>query len=412
MSVSQIPQAEDFSRPLTLAAHAAFVPIGIVTVLLGPLLPALSTKWSLNYTQAGSLFTVQFLASTVGVTLSGFFVSRWGFRFAIKAGLLAMAVGVASLPYSSRVLGSACIGLYGLGFGIAVPAANLLVAEVHKFQRSAALNLLNFSWSVGAVACPFLVAAAVRAHHVPILLAAFAGLLFIVTLGIAAMPSRIVEPRTNRGNDAQSVPPVDLSRSDLSKSDLRESWSSNSVVLLATLFFLYVGVENSFGGWIASYAKSLGTLSLELALMSSSFFYSALMVGRWLASLVLKRVEEVTLARAGLLTACAGMTCLLLSRASLGVLAGASVTGLGLAAVYPITISLLSREFGDAASQMGSIMFTMANLGGAFLPWLVGYFSSRFSSVRAGMVVPLVAGAAMCGLYLMNWNAKAEQVKA
>jgi len=412
MSVSQIPHAEDFSRPLTVAAHAAFVPIGIVTVLLGPLLPTLSAKWSLNYTQAGSLFTVQFLASTVGVTLSGFCVSRWGFRFAIKAGLLAMAVGVAGLPYSSRVLGSACIGLYGLGFGIAVPAANLLVAEVHQLHRSAALNLLNFSWSVGAVACPFLVAAAVRAHYVPLLLAAFAGLLLIVTLGIAAMPSRIAEPRASRGNDAQNGASGDLSKSDLSTSQLRKSRRSNSVVLLASLFFLYVGVENSFGGWIASYAKSLGTLSLELALMSSSFFYSALMVGRWLASLVLKRVEEVTLARAGILTACAGMMCLLLSHGSLGVLAGASITGLGLAAVYPITISLLSREFGDTASQMGSIMFTMANLGGAFLPWLVGYFSSRFGSVRAGMVVPLFAGAAMCGLYLMNWSAKAEQVKS
>jgi MFS transporter, FHS family, glucose/mannose:H+ symporter len=407
MSVSEISQPADSSGLLTLAAHAAFVPIGIVTVLLGPLLPMLSARWSLNYTQAGSLFTVQFLSSTVGVAISGYCVSRWGFRFAIKAGLLAMAVGVAQLPYSSRVLGSACIGLYGLGFGIAVPAANLLVAEVHQFHRSAALNLLNFSWSVGAVACPFLVAAAVRAHHVPLLLAGFAGLLFSVAVGIAAMPSRVVEPRASRGNDAQSLASVDLSTSDLSK-----SWRNNSIVLLASLFFLYVGVENSFGGWIASYAKSTGTLSMELALMSSSFFYSALMVGRWLASLVLRRVEEVTLARAGLLTACAGMTCLLLSHASLGVLAGASVTGLGLAAVYPITISLLSREFGDAASQMGSIMFTMANLGGAFLPWLVGYFSSRFGSVRAGMVVPLIAGGAMCGLYLLNWGAKAEQARS
>jgi FHS family glucose/mannose:H+ symporter-like MFS transporter len=407
MRVSEISQPADSSGLLTLAAHAAFVPIGIVTVLLGPLLPMLSARWSLNYTQAGSLFTVQFLSSTVGVAISGYCVSRWGFRFAIKAGLLAMAVGVAQLPYSSRVLGSACIGLYGLGFGIAVPAANLLVAEVHQFHRSAALNLLNFSWSVGAVACPFLVAAAVRAHHVPLLLAGFAGLLFSVAVGIAAMPSRVVEPRASRGNDAQSLASVDLSTSDLSK-----SWRNNSIVLLASLFFLYVGVENSFGGWIASYAKSTGTLSMELALMSSSFFYSALMVGRWLASLVLRRVEEVTLARAGLLTACAGMTCLLLSHAALGVLAGASVTGLGLAAVYPITISLLSREFGDAASQMGSIMFTMANLGGAFLPWLVGYFSSRFGSVRAGMVVPLIAGGAMCGLYLLNWGAKAEQARS
>lgn len=224
-----------------------------------------------------------------------------------------------------------------------------------------------------------------------------------MTLGIAAMPSRIVEPRASDGNDAQSIASVDSGKSWNSRSS-----RSNSVLLLASLFFLYVGVENSCGGWIASYAKSLGTLSLGLALMSSSFFYSTLMVGRWLASLLLTRVEEVTLARAGLLTACGGMVCLLLSHASLGVLAGASVTGLGLAAVYPITISLLSREFGDAASQMGSIMFTMANLGGAFLPWLVGYFSNRFGSVRAGMVVPLIAGGVMCGLYLMNWRAQAE----
>jgi MFS transporter, FHS family, glucose/mannose:H+ symporter len=391
MSLSDRPHPADSSRALTVAAHAAFVPIGIVTVLLGPLLPTLSAKWSLNYTQAGSLFTVQFLASTVGVMLSGFCMSRWGFRFAIKAGLFAMAAGVAGLPYSSRILGTICIGLYGFGFGVAVPAANLLVAEVHPLQRSAALNLLNFSWSVGAVACPFLVAAAARLQHVPVLLAGFAGLLFFVALGIAAMPPRIVEPRPS-GN--QNVPPFEPKRS--------------AVLLLGVLFFLYVGVENSLGGWVASYAKTLGTLSLGLALMSPSFFYSAMMLGRWLASWVLKTVEEVALARAGLLAGCAGMVCLLWSHTALGVLAGAAVAGLGLAAVYPITISLLSREFGDGASKMGSVMFTVANVGGALLPWLVGFCSNRFGSVRAGMVVPLIAGAVLCGLFLANWRTKPE----
>ena len=66
---------------LNRGAHATFVPIGIVTVLLGPLLPMLSARWSLNYSQAGSLFTAQFLGSTVGVFVSGVIVSRWGFRF-------------------------------------------------------------------------------------------------------------------------------------------------------------------------------------------------------------------------------------------------------------------------------------------------------------------------------------------
>src|ERR1035441_5351299 len=111
MSLAHMPQAENSSRPLTVAAHAAFVPVGIVTVLLGPLLPTLSARWSLNYAQAGSLFTVQFLASTVGVALSGLCISRWGFRSAIKAGLVAMAVGVAALPYGSRILGIVCIAV-------------------------------------------------------------------------------------------------------------------------------------------------------------------------------------------------------------------------------------------------------------------------------------------------------------
>lgn len=392
MSLAQISQARNSSRPLTIAANAAFVPIGIVTVLLGPLLPALSAKWSLNYTQAGSLFTVQFLASTVGVALSGLCVSRWGFRFAIKTGLLSMAAGVAALPHGSRILGALCIALYGLGLGLAIPAANLLVADVNPFRRSAALNRLNFSWSAGAVACPFLVAAAVRRSELPLLLAAFAGVLFLVCLGIAAMPLHIVEPHATRTDKAKNTARVD--------------WRSASLPLFAALFFLYVGVENSVGGWIASYAKTFGTGPFDLALISPSFFYSALMIGRWLASLLLHRIADVTLARAGLLMACAGMVWLLFSHAVPNVLLGASIAGFGLAAVYPITISLLSQEFGDATSRMGSVMFTMANFGGAFMPWLLGYSSNRFGSLRAGMVVPLIAAGSMCALYLLNWNSR------
>ena len=395
MSLAHISQAENSSRSLTVAAHAAFVPIGIVTVLLGPLLPTLSARWSLNYAQAGSLFTIQFLASTAGVALSGFCASRWSYRFAIKAGLLAMAVGVAALPYGSRILGVVCIALYGAGLGLAIPAANLLVAEVNQSRRSAALNLLNFSWSVGAVVCPFLVAAAARGRQLPLLLASFAGLLFLVFLAIAAMPSHIVEPHPIRAGGAK-IMPID--------------WKSGAALSLAALFFLYVGLENSLGGWIASYAKTLGNWPLDRSLMSPSFFYSALMAGRWVASVLLRRIEEVTLARAGLLTACAGMVWLLLSHSLPSLLAGASVAGLGLSAVYPITISLLSQEFGEAASHLGSVMFTMANFGGAFLPWLLGYSSNRFGSLRAGMVVPLIAGASMFALYLANWSPRQERL--
>jgi fucose permease len=104
------------------------------------------------------------------------------------------------------------------------------------------------------------------------------------------------------------------------------------------------------------------------------------------------------------------MAWLLFSHALPSVLVGASIAGFGLAAVYPITISLLSHEFGDAASRIGSVMFTMANFGGAFMPWLLGYSSNRFGSLRAGMIVPLVAAGSMCALYFLNWNSKRTPV--
>jgi len=281
-----------------------------------------------------------------------------------------------------------CIAAYGAGLGLAVPAANLLVAEVNPGRRSAALNLLNFSWSVGAVACPFLVAGAARSNRVATLTILVAAVLLLVMLGILSTYSRVAEPVLSGGD----------------RRPARINWGSRSLLVLAALFFLYVGTENSFGGWIASYAKSLGTIPLARSVMAPSFFYSALLVGRWLAPLILRRMDEVKLARSGILVACAGMAGLILSRAMPGVIGSAMVAGIGLSAVYPITIALLSREFGAAASRVGSVMFTMANLGGAFLPWLVGYASNQFGSLKMGLTAPLIAGAGMFILYLSKWK--------
>jgi FHS family glucose/mannose:H+ symporter-like MFS transporter len=395
MPSSQTVQLPASSKILTVAAHAAFVPIGIVTVLLGPMLPWLSAQWSLSYTQAGSLFTAQFAASTLGVALSGFLASRRGFRFAINCGLLIMAVAVAVLPHGSGLLGCVCVAAYGIGLGLAIPAANLLVAEVNPNRRSAALNLLNFSWSVGSVACPFLVAAAIRSNVVPLFLSTLAGFMLLVSAGIGATFSSAVEPSAASGNTSATT--------------AKGNWGSGSFLILCALFFLYVGTENAVGGWVASYAKTLGDAPATLAVMTPSFFYSALMIGRWLAPFLLRSIDDIKVARAGILLACCGMAALIAGRTLPWVMLSASVTGLGLSAIYPITISLLSRIFGPAATRVASTMFVMANLGGASLPWLVGYFSTRSGNLASGLTVPLTAGVLTLLLYFAPGKSYASE---
>jgi FHS family glucose/mannose:H+ symporter-like MFS transporter len=299
------------AKALTLTAYATFLPIGIVTVLLGPMLPTLSARWSLNYAQQGALFNAQYFASTAAVAISGWLVSRWGYRFAMKSGLLFVTAGLALLLSGSEMLGIACIAMYGAGLGLAVPATNLLVAEVNPSQRSAKLNVVNFCWSVGAVACSFLVAAAAKAHRVPLLLGIVAGCMLLVFAGIAAMPASIVEPPV-AGKKGPSIP-----------------WKHRSLVPLGAMFFIYVGTENGVGGWVASYAKSLGSMSATMSLVTPSFFYAALMLGRLLAPMLLRTLDEIRLVQAGLLAACAGTAGLLLSHRLPGVAVSAALTGLG-----------------------------------------------------------------------------------
>ena len=371
------------ARPLTYAAYISFVPIGIATVLLGPMLPTLSARWSLNYAQAGALFNAQYFGSTCAVACSGALAARWGFRFPIKIGLLLMAVGLSFLLSGSKLVGILCIGCYGAGLGLAVPAANLLVAAANPQRRSAALNLLNFFWSVGAVSCPFLVAAAAKNNYLPTLLISVAAFSLATAIGISLMPSRILEPTAIR--DAQPMLPL-----------IQGKFGAFST--LAFLFLLYVGVENSFGQWIASYAKSLGTLSLAMSLATPSFFYASLMLGRWLAPLILRLVSDARLVQAGSLLACAGMAGLIFSRDLSSIAFSACAAGLGLSSVYPITISFLSKQFESAG--VGSLMFTLSNVGGGLLPWIVGLSSNRFGTLKAGLLVPLLGCTTIYLLFL------------
>ncbi len=390
MSSITVRNGASAAPALTLASYVSFIPIGVATVLLGPMLPTLSARWSLNYSQAGALFTAQYIASTGAVAFSGYVVASRGYRFALKLGLFIVAAALAFLLHGSALFGVACIAAYGVGLGIAVPAGNLLVAHVNPDHRGATLNTLNFCWSAGAVACPLLVGGAVRTQRIDFFLSAVAALSLFIAVGIAIMPGRIQEPRIQRDEQSRVIP---LIRGRLIP-----------FAAIAGLFFLYVGTENAFGGWVASYTKSLVGSKPATSLMTPSFFYAALMVGRLFAPLLLRAVDEIRLAQIGIFLGCAGTAGLIFSQGLSGVLVSSCVTGLGLSSVYPITISLLTRQFGSSSSQLGSFMFVLSNIGGGLLPWVVGVSATHFGTLKAGLFVPLVGCTAMFALLLRNWS--------
>ncbi|HUB02542.1 MAG TPA: MFS transporter [Terriglobales bacterium] len=371
------------SQKLVRAAQIAFLPTGILTTILGPMLPLLIARWTLNDTQAGNLFLIQFLASLVGVQLSGVLLSKLGYRPSFLLGLLLMAAGAATLYTGSLWLGMASIAVYGLGLGLIVPTDNLLIAEISTGSRTGAVSLLNFFWGVGAVFCSLTVAWAAAHKLVPFFLGSVS--LFLVVLAVAArtLPFPPAAPSEHR-----AIP-------------WRECFANPVIWLFASVFFLYPGAETAVGGWIGSYVARLG--EPKIAPLMPAFFWSALTAGRALGSVALHHLPEQRVLRAGYASASAGIALLLLAHNLTGVIAGALITGLSYATLYPINVARLSQHFGVAARSIGAVMFSLASIGPAVIPWLVGVTSQHTGSLRAGLLLPLGASVILLLIYLFEW---------
>ena len=405
------PQADlsppSSNRKLILAGQIAFLPTGILTTLLGPMLPILIARWAMNDTQAGNLFLVQFLASLVGVQLSGVLLARWGFRPAFLLGLLLMACGVATLYMGSLWLGLASVAAYGLGLGLIIPTDNLLIAEIgsssgsglssRDSSRASAVSLLNFFWGVGAVFCSLMVAWTAAHRLLPFFLGAVA--LFLVLLALAMR--NLSFPAAAKSSEAKSAEANSRERS--ASSSWREMAKSPAIWLFAAVFFLYPGAETAVGGWIGSYASRLGSRGAAMASLMPAFFWSALTVGRALGTAFLRHFPERRVLRAGCAAGAAGIGLMLWAPALAGVIAGALITGLSFSTLYPITVARLSERFGVAARSIGALMFSLAAVGPAVIPWMVGVISHATGSLRAGLLLPLGATVILFLIYLFEW---------
>jgi len=403
------PQAElsqsSSNRKLVLAGQIAFLPTGILTTLLGPMLPILIARWAMNDTQAGNLFLVQFLAALVGVQLSGVLLARWGFRPAFLSGLLLMACGVATLYLGSLWLGLASVAAYGLGLGLIIPTDNLLIAEIgsssgsgvssrdsseassRASSRASAVSLLNFFWGVGAVLCSLMVAWTAAHRLLPFFLGAVALFLVLLALAMRNLP----------------FPAAVKSAEWSASSSWREMAKSPTIWLFAAVFFLYPGAETAVGGWIGSYASRLGSRGAAMASLMPAFFWSALTVGRALGTAFLHHFSERRVLRAGCAAGAAGIGLMLWAPALAGVIAGALITGLSFSTLYPITVARLSERFGVAARSIGAAMFSLAAVGPAVIPWMVGVISHATGSLRAGLLLPLGATVILFLIHLFEW---------
>jgi fucose permease len=332
------------------------------------MLPILASRSNLSDESSGSLFTCQFLGSVIGTLISGYLVRHGGFGRTLSAGYLCMSAFTSGVLAATWPWVAVLAAVNGVGLGLVIPATNMSVSNSFPKSRASALNLINLSWSVGAIVCPVVLALSVRTGTLKVTIGGLTVLLVVMAIAVL---------RTTESDGAE--------RERSAKSRLPRA----SFVILAALFFLYVGSEGAAAGWLATFAKRTVMTSGVLWMTAPSFFWAAIMLGRALSPLLLRWLPERYVLLIGLAISALGLGVVLTGSTSALVLTGAAIVGFGMSNVFPIFIAMISEYFSDTSARVAPYLFAMAGLGGAVLPWLVGLVSSHTGQLRVGLVIAI-----------------------
>src|SRR5258706_10610394 len=81
-------------RATNVIVHSGFIVAGVVTVILGPILPILIARWSMTDERAGLFFTLQFCGNLLGIISLGSLISWRGSCQTLAAGFAFIALGI------------------------------------------------------------------------------------------------------------------------------------------------------------------------------------------------------------------------------------------------------------------------------------------------------------------------------
>ncbi len=307
----------------TWLAYLLLAFYGYFLNVLGPITPFLKGELGLSYTVSSLHFT----AFAVGILLIGLgghlLIQRLGRWRSLWVGAVGMSLSAVLLVVGQTAVitigASFLMGLVGSLILAIVPAA---LSEQHGERRAIALSEANVIASVVATAAPLLVgwfAHSIGGWRLALGLVALTPIALYVSLG------KGISPVT--ASTQAAPPPIKQPLPGL-------FWIYWVAIVLA------VSVEFCMISWSADYLENvLGLLKTDAA-QAVSLFFAGMILGRMAGSRLVQRFSTPRLVTAAILVASLGFLIFWKPGSALMGLGGLFLTGLGVASLYPLILSL------------------------------------------------------------------------
>ena len=353
------PDAERNRLIQTICCYAAFIAIGLAAGLLGPTLVGLAKQTDSSFAEIGFVFTVHSLGYVVGSTFFGKFYDRVAGHRILALMIVMLSAALLLIPISHQLWMLLCaVFLLGTAEGTGQVGVNTLLLWLYHQKSTAFLNGAHFFFGVGALTSPIIVAQfLINGYDFAAAYRFVAFLILPVILLFLLVPS----PGLMTGEKKEENQPVNY----------------GLVTLVALFYFLYLGAEISFGGWISTFATSLKLGDEVSSAYLASAFWSALTFGRLIAVPLSLKLKPRTLLIGDLVLALIGFAIIGFSGNSYSAtLAGTIVIGASFASIYPTMFSFAGNRL-NVSGRVAGFFVMGGSFGSMLFPFLAGLMFER-----------------------------------
>lgn len=308
--------------------------------------------------------------------------ARYGKRFILNIGMLLTGTAMV-IPFVHYSFPGMLITFLILGIGntiVQVPINPLLHDVVPGEKYSSYMSLTQFIKAISSLLGPIITAwVALRFGDWRLVFAVYAvtSVLAVSWLGLTPIEESRLEVGTVTFASAFRM--------------LKDPF----VLLLVGGIFLSVGAEVGLNSNIANFVNITFSVSLEEASLVISYYYTALMIGRFAGALLLNWFRPRIFLSISTLMAVVSLVVFINAPVLMIAKIAIFITGLGSANIFPVLFAININNHPERANELSGLMI-MSVVGGAILPPLMGVVNVNIG-LAACMYVPVI-----CLLYVLG----------
>lgn len=359
--------------------YLAFIGLGLSAASFGPTLQGLAYNTRSTLAQISALFLVRSFGYLLGALAGGRIYDRVKGHPVISAMLFGMALALWGVPsiHSIYFLGF-LLFILGIAEGMLDVGNNTMIFWLHGDRVPPFMNGLHAFFGVGTTLAPLIVAQVLLSTK-DITWSYWILGLFLLLPALSLPRFKSPAPLTQESSNSSRSVPIFL------------------LVISCMIFFLYVGSELGFGGWIYTYTMQQPFGNPVTAAGVNAAFWLGFTLSRLLSIPLATRLKPDRILWIDLFGTIISLGIILLVPNQIWALwLGSIGTGVFMASIFPTILNDAQTRM-HMSGNITSWFFVGASMGGMVLPFLIGQMIGPFGS----QAVILIVIGAMIGCALL-----------